>query len=44
MILKNYKFRDINNLLTQYGFKKDFKTKCYLENHLNTYMKINLFD
>ena len=27
MILKNYKFRDINNLLTQYGFKKILKNK-----------------
>ena len=27
MILKKYKFRDINNLLTQYGFKKILKNK-----------------
>ena len=27
MILKNYKFRDINNLLIQYGFKKILKNK-----------------
>ena len=40
MILKNYKFRDINKLLANYGFKKIMKIKCCFENHLNIYMKM----
>ena len=29
MIKKNYKFKDINQLLTKYGFKKIYKSKMY---------------
>ena len=27
MILKNYKFKNINNILLKYGFKKVYKSK-----------------
>ena len=29
MIKKNYKFKDINELLIKYGFKKIYKSKMY---------------
>ena len=40
MIIKDYKFGDIHQLLKSYGFKKLKKVKCYLENHLSMSMKI----
>ena len=40
MIKKGYKFSDINFLLNQNNFYKKYKLKMNLENHLNTFMKI----
>ena len=34
MIKKNYKFKDINQILTKYGFKKIYKSKMYFRKSL----------
>ena len=43
MIIKNYKFGDIHRLLKNYGFKKIKKVKCFLENLLSIFTKIQDF-
>ena len=45
MIKKNYNFRDINSILTKYGFKKIFKSKMYFRKSFEyIYENINLSD
>lgn len=48
MIIKNYKFSDVHNLLTQYGFKKVYKSKMIFRKtfeyiYLNSSYKKNNF-
>ena len=40
MIEKNYTFKDINSILTKFGFKKFLSQKCILENLLSIFTKI----
>ena len=40
MIIKNYKFGDIHQLLREKGFIMIKKARWYLENLLNMFMKI----
>ena len=38
MIIKDYKLSTIHDYLINNGFKKSFKVKMFLENHLNIFI------
>jgi FkbM family methyltransferase len=44
MIKKNYTFKDINSILTKFGFKKVFKSKMYFRKSFEYIYKNTLFE